>query len=68
MKVARPLRGDVMGNAEITFRAAERLLNTPPYPFAELARLKREALAKGVDLIDFGIGDPDLPTLPHVVE
>ncbi len=57
-----------MATTEINIQAAERLLNTPPYPFAELARLKREAMAKGVDLIDFGIGDPDLPTPPHIVK
>lgn len=47
---------------------AERLRRTPPYPFAELARLKAEARAEGRDLVDFGIGDPDLPTPPHIVE
>lgn len=47
---------------------ADRLLKTPPYPFAELARLKREAQAQGIDLIDFGIGDPDLPTPDHIVQ
>lgn len=47
---------------------ADRLLRTPPYPFAELARLKAEAKAQGVDLVDFGIGDPDLPTPEHIVE
>lgn len=46
---------------------AERLLKTPPYPFAELARLKREAIANGVDLVDLGIGDPDTPTPAHIV-
>jgi LL-diaminopimelate aminotransferase len=46
---------------------ADRLLRTPPYPFAELARLKAKVKADGVDLIDFGIGDPDLPTPEHVV-
>lgn len=49
-------------------QVADRLLKTPPYPFAELARLKREAVAKGVDLIDFGIGDPDQPTPEFVVK
>jgi len=49
-------------------QVAERLLNTPPYPFAELARLKAAAIADGVDLIDFGIGDPDRPTPPHIVQ
>lgn len=47
---------------------ADRLLRTPPYPFAELARLKRKAIEQGTDLIDFGIGDPDQPTPEHVVE
>ena len=47
---------------------ADRLLRTPPYPFAELARLKVEAKAQGVDLVDFGIGDPDLPTPEHIVQ
>jgi LL-diaminopimelate aminotransferase len=49
-------------------QVADRLLKTPPYPFAELARLKREAISSGVDLIDFGIGDPDQPTPHFVVE
>jgi aspartate/methionine/tyrosine aminotransferase len=49
-------------------QVADRLLQTPPYPFAELARLKAKAVAEGADLIDLGIGDPDLPTPDHVVE
>lgn len=49
-------------------KPAERLRKTPPYPFTELARLKREALEKGVNIIDMGIGDPDLPTPRHIVE
>jgi LL-diaminopimelate aminotransferase len=49
-------------------QVADRLLNTPPYPFAELGRLKRKAIEEGVDLIDFGIGDPDQPTPAHIVE
>jgi LL-diaminopimelate aminotransferase len=49
-------------------KVADRLRRTPPYPFTELARLKREALEKGVNIIDMGIGDPDLPTPPHIVE
>jgi LL-diaminopimelate aminotransferase len=49
-------------------QVADRLLKTPPYPFAELGRLKRKAIEEGVDLIDFGIGDPDQPTPGHIVE
>jgi LL-diaminopimelate aminotransferase len=47
---------------------AQRLRRLPPYLFAEIDRKKREARARGADLIDMGIGDPDLPTPPHVVE
>lgn len=49
-------------------QVADRLLRTPPYPFAELGRLKRKAIEEGADLIDFGIGDPDQPTPAHIVE
>lgn len=41
---------------------AARLRALPPYPFLELDRTKKEALAAGTPLVDFGIGDPDLPT------
>lgn len=39
-----------------------RLDKIPPYLFAEMARIKREAIAAGADVIDLGIGDPDMPT------
>jgi LL-diaminopimelate aminotransferase len=41
---------------------AKRLAAIPPYLFAEISRIKAEAIAKGADVIDLGIGDPDLPT------
>ncbi|MDH7499730.1 MAG: LL-diaminopimelate aminotransferase [candidate division NC10 bacterium] len=47
---------------------ARRLQALPTYLFAEIDRLKQEALKRGVDLIHLGIGDPDLPTPPHVVQ
>lgn len=47
---------------------AARLKKLPPYLFAEIDKKKREARARGVDLIDMGIGDPDLPTPPHIIE
>jgi LL-diaminopimelate aminotransferase len=50
------------------FELAERLKKLPPYLFAEIDKKKREARARGVDLIDMGIGDPDLPTPPHIIE
>jgi len=40
----------------------------PPYLFARIDELKGEQVRRGVDVIDLGIGDPDLPTPPHIVE
>jgi LL-diaminopimelate aminotransferase len=47
---------------------ANRIRELPPYLFARIDALKNEERKKGRDLIDLGIGDPDLPTPPHVVE
>jgi len=51
-----------------TFERAERLGKLPPYLFKEIDRKKTEMKAKGVDIIDLGIGDPDLPTPGHIIE
>ncbi|MCL4476075.1 MAG: LL-diaminopimelate aminotransferase [Nitrospirae bacterium] len=50
------------------FEFAQRVKNLPPYLFAAIDKMKQEALAKGVDLIDLSIGDPDLPTPGHIVD
>ncbi len=50
------------------FDKADRLRKLPPYLFKEIDRKKTELRAKGVDLIDLGIGDPDLPTPAHIIE
>ncbi len=49
-------------------KVSERLELIPPYLFAEIDRKIAEARAKGIDIISLGIGDPDTPTLPPVVE
>ena len=49
-------------------KQAERLRRLPPYLFKEIDRQKAEVKAKGVDIIDLGVGDPDLPTPRHIVE
>ena len=49
-------------------RAAKRIAKLPPYLFAEIDRKVAEVKARGKDVISFGVGDPDLPTPPHVVE
>lgn len=52
----------------LSIKKAKRINDLPPYLFAEIDRKKREAIAKGVDIIDLGIGDPDIPTPTPVVE
>ena len=47
---------------------AERLKRLPPYLFRELDRQKEAVRAKGVDIIDLGVGDPDIPTPSHIIE
>lgn len=49
-------------------RESSRLKSLPPYVFATLEQMKAEARAKGLDLIDLGMGNPDLPTPAPVVE
>jgi LL-diaminopimelate aminotransferase len=49
-------------------RVARRVEHLPPYLFAELDRKIEKKRAAGVDVISLGVGDPDLPTPPHIVE
>ncbi|MBS1126764.1 MAG: LL-diaminopimelate aminotransferase, partial [Nitrospirae bacterium] len=53
---------------KIGVELASRVKNLPPYLFATIDKMKQEAMAKGVDLIDLSIGDPDIPTPGHIVE
>lgn len=47
---------------------AERITKVPPYLFAAIDKKKAAAIARGVDIISLGIGDPDLPTPDNVVQ
>ncbi|MDQ3785481.1 MAG: LL-diaminopimelate aminotransferase [Actinomycetota bacterium] len=49
-------------------RTAARIAQLPPYLFAEIDRKVAQARERGADIISFGVGDPDLPSPPHVVE
>ena len=49
-------------------RFSKRLDQIPPYLFVKIEEKKETLLRKGVDIIDFGIGDPDLPTPSHIVK
>ena len=50
------------------FEQSERLRKLPPYLFVRLEELAAAKRKEGVDMIDFGIGDPDLPTPDKVVK
>lgn len=45
-----------------------RIKRLPPYVFNTMTQLKMEARARGEDIIDFGMGNPDQPTPPHIVD
>ena len=49
-------------------RTARRIESLPPYLFVEISRKIAEKRARGEDVISLAIGDPDIPTPPHVVE
>ena len=55
-----------MGTVQI--RPARRIETLPPYLFAAIDQMKQHAVARGVDIINLGIGDPDLPTPQPIVE
>jgi len=60
--------GKMNRGMRVVITAAERVSKLPPYLFAEIDRQKTAARRRGVDLIDFGIGDPDMPTPANIVE
>ena len=50
------------------YEFAERLQRLPPYLFVRLEEMTAKKRAEGIDIIDFGIGDPDLPTPEAIVD
>jgi alanine-synthesizing transaminase len=59
---SRDLREDLMND---DFHRIRRL---PPYVFAHIDPIKAKLRANGVDIIDLGMGNPDMPTPAHIVE
>lgn len=47
---------------------ADRIKTLPPYLFAAIDEMKRKAVERGVDIINLGVGDPDLPTPAPIIE
>ncbi|WP_448587637.1 LL-diaminopimelate aminotransferase [Thermocrinis sp.] len=50
------------------FDFSQRISQLPPYLFAQIDKKKREKIAQGADVIDLGVGDPDIPTPQPIVE
>lgn len=46
----------------------DKLKKLPPYLFIEIDRKKKEAIARGADIIALGVGDPDMPTPEHIIK
>jgi LL-diaminopimelate aminotransferase len=61
-------KGDVSIMAGFPIEVATRIKTLPPYLFAAIDKMKQAAIARGVDIINLGIGDPDLPTPAPIVE
>ncbi len=49
-------------------KQTQRIAKIPPYIFAQIDKQKAEAIAKGIDIINLGIGDPDLPTPDYIID
>ena len=52
----------------IRIEKSERLKKLPPYLFVEIDKAKKRARDEGKDIIDLGIGDPDLPTPRFIID
>jgi len=49
-------------------KMSKRVEHLPPYLFVEISKKIAEKKAKGEDVVSFAIGDPDIPTPPHIIE
>ena len=49
-------------------KLARRVQELPPYLFAQISKKIAEKRSQGIDVISFGVGDPDLPTPPHILD
>ena len=52
----------------ITIKLSKNLAKLPPYLFTKINQLKKEAYNKNLDVIDLGMGNPDLSTPNHIIE
>jgi LL-diaminopimelate aminotransferase len=54
--------------SEDMVKPASRVEKIPPYLFARIDKKKEEVRKRGIDLVDFGIGDPDIPTPKYIID
>ncbi|MCK5216965.1 MAG: LL-diaminopimelate aminotransferase [Methanosarcinales archaeon] len=47
---------------------SDRINKLPPYLFAAIDEAKEKIIKKGIDVIDLGVGDPDMPTPDHIIQ
>lgn len=57
-----------MTRKTISIEPPDRLKQLPPYLFAEVDKAKRELIRQGKDVIDLGVGDPDIPTPDFIID
>jgi LL-diaminopimelate aminotransferase len=53
---------------EFRIERAKRLADLPPYLFSEIDKAKARAIERGMDIINLGVGDPDMPTPDNIIE
>lgn len=53
---------------DFSIEHADRLSRLPPYLFSEIDKAKRTAIEEGIDIINLGVGDPDLPTPDNIIK
>jgi LL-diaminopimelate aminotransferase len=51
----------------LQLKLADRIEGLPPYLFAAIDQMKQEAIRQGKDIINLGVGDPDLPTPAPII-
>jgi LL-diaminopimelate aminotransferase len=54
--------------SEFQVEVSKRIKTLPPYLFAKIDEMKEEVKKRGVDIIDLGVGDPDMPTPKHIIK
>ncbi len=68
VEVFRPVFGQRPNESFFEMQEFHRVRRLPPYVFEQVNKIKAQARANGADIIDLGMGNPDLPAPKHVLE